>query len=104
MGDWDVTVRVVITVVLVVITVLGGTLVVTVREGVCCSAWILVGWISCTGWTDSTTPITSGVHRPQSGSRDPGAGEVNPPLAATTLDRGSHNLTGADEARKFGVC
>jgi len=30
--------------------------------------------------------------------------ECTPPLAVTTLDRGSPNLTGADGARKFGVC
>jgi len=29
---------------------------------------------------------------------------VGPPLAAATLDRGSSNLTGAYEARKFGSC
>jgi len=41
-GDWGVTVGVIITVVLVVITV-GVTLVCTVGEGVCNSDWSLVG-------------------------------------------------------------
>jgi len=44
-----------------------------------------------------------GVHGPQSGSREPGVGRVDSPLATATLDKGSPNLTGADRARKFGV-
>jgi len=66
--DFGVTVGVVITVVLVFITV-GGMLVVTEGEEGCHSGWSLVGWVSCTGWTDPTTHITLAVHGPQSGFR-----------------------------------
>jgi len=58
----------------------GGTLVVTVGEGV-------------------VTVIGA-----RSGFRELGAGGVDPPLAAATLDSCSPNLTGTDGARKFGVC
>jgi len=83
----------------------GGTLVVvTVEKGTRHSGWSLVRWVSCSGWTDPKTHVTPGIHGPQSGFSEPGAGGMNPPLAVATLDRGSPNLTGADGARKFGVC
>jgi len=94
---------------LVVITVGGitmrGTLVVTVGEKGLTQCLELDGvGSSCKWWTDPTTDVTPEMHGPQSGSRVPGAWGVDPHLAATTLDRGSPNLTGADEARKFGIC
>jgi len=61
---------------------------------VCHSGWSLVGWVCCTGWTDSPTYINPGIHGPQNGSSESGADGVDPPLAAAALDRGSPNLMG----------
>jgi len=71
---------------------------------VCHSGWILVGWFCCTGWTDPTTHISPGICGPQSEPSESGAGGVDPPYAAATLDRSSPNLTGADGAGIVLIC
>jgi len=71
---------------------------------VCHSGWSLVGWVCCTGWIDPTTHVAPGIHGPQSGFRESGAGGVDPTPAAATLNRSSPNLTGADGARIFRIC
>jgi len=66
--------------------------------------WSLVGWVVCTGWTNPTTHVISGQHVPQIGSKEPRAGGVDPPVAATLLNGGLPKLTDADRAWAFGVC
>jgi len=64
------------------IGVTGGTMVVTVEE------WfiIMVGGAAEQGGQIQPPTVAPGKHRPESGPREPGAGGVDPPLAAATLD------------------
>jgi len=89
-GNWGVTVGVVVTVVDITvgeIDVTDGVIQwLSQWRGVSSQCWCLVGWVCCTRWADPTTHVTPGKHGPESGPREPGAGGVDPPLAAAALD------------------